>query len=310
MNVVETHDLTKIFQTGMKKGNVVALDSVSIEIGPGEIFGLLGPNGAGKTTLVKVLLGIVRATSGESLVNGLPPTDPASREKVGFLPENHRFPLHLTGTGLLELAGRMYGMNGAEISQKVSGLLQLVGMERWGSTKINRYSKGMAQRIGLAQALISDPDLLLLDEPTDGVDPVGKSEIKTVLNRIREQGKSILLNSHLLSEVELVADRVAILNKGKVLRTGGIDEFTTKGLRYEIEASIGNERIEVPEDIGRVIALRTNGMTVELSHVDHLNTIIDRLRLKRISIKSIQPTRISLEQSFLEALEEGDGLSI
>jgi ABC-2 type transport system ATP-binding protein len=204
----------------------------------------------------------------------------------------------------------MYGMNGADIRQKISSLLQLVGMDRWGSTKINRYSKGMAQRIGLAQALMSDPDLLLLDEPTDGVDPVGKSEIKTVLQKIREQGKSILLNSHLLSEVELVADRVAILNKGKVLRTGSIDEFTTKGLRYEIEAAIGNERIEVPEDIGRVIALRANGMTVELNHVDHLNTIIDRLRLKRISIKSIQPTRISLEQSFLEALEEGDGLAI
>ena len=181
MNVVDVEQLTKVYQTGLKRGNIVALNQVTLGIAQGEIFGLLGPNGAGKTSMMKILLGITRATSGDVAVMGLPPSEPASRERVGFLPENHRFPYHVTGVGLLELTGRMHGMPGPSMQQRIEELLPLVGMERWGNTKIRKYSKGMSQRIGLAQAMMPDPDLLLLDEPTDGVDPVGKIEIREVL---------------------------------------------------------------------------------------------------------------------------------
>ncbi|UCC45272.1 MAG: ABC transporter ATP-binding protein [Candidatus Zixiibacteriota bacterium] len=306
MQIVETENLTKIYQTGLKKGNIIALDSVGLRIEQGEIFGLLGPNGAGKTTFVKVLLGITRLTSGSVLINGLPPEDSNSRERVGFLPENHRFPPHLTGSGLLLFAGQLHHLPETTIKERSTHLLRLVGMERWGTTKISRYSKGMAQRIGLAQALISDPDLLLLDEPTDGVDPVGKNEIKEVLKRVKSEGKTVLLNSHLLSEVETIADRVAILNRGKVVRVGTVDEFTTRGLRYEIEADIREERLEIPENVGKVIRVTTKLLVVELEHIDGVNAVIDQLRMKRISIKSVQPARISLEQSFMETLSDGE----
>jgi ABC-2 type transport system ATP-binding protein len=308
MHVIEIQDLTKVYQTGLKKGNIVALGGVSFNVEQGEIFGLLGPNGAGKTTLVKTLLGITRITSGSALLCGLPPENPLSRLKVGFLPENHRFPPHLTGMGLLELAGRLHGLSQISLDKVLDRLLELVGMEKWANTRLSKYSKGMSQRIGLAQAMIAEPDLLLLDEPTDGVDPVGKAEIKEVLTRIKDEGKTVLLNSHLLSEVETVADRVAILVRGKLARIGTIDEFTTKGLRYQILADIGEKRVEIPEAVGKLIRITTKEMIVELQREESINQVIDQLRLSRISIKSVQPVKISLEQSFLETISSsGDG---
>ena len=310
MHVIEIQNLTKVYQTGLKKGNIVALGGVSFNVEPGEIFGLLGPNGAGKTTLVKTLLGITQITSGSALLGGLPPENPLSRSKVGFLPENHRFPPHLTGLGLLELAGRLHGLSQMSLDKIVDHLLELVGMDKWANTRISKYSKGMAQRIGLAQAMIAEPDVLLLDEPTDGVDPVGKAEIKEVLKRIKDEGKTVLLNSHLLSEVETVADRVAILVRGKLARVGTIDEFTTKGLRYQILADIGEERFEIPEAVGKLVRITTKEMIVELQKEENINQVIDQLRLKRISIRSVQPVKISLEQSFLETIGSSGDSSV
>jgi ABC-2 type transport system ATP-binding protein len=304
MYVVEVHDLTKIYQTGLKKGNIVALDSASLAVEQGEIFGLLGPNGAGKTTLLKVLLNITRISSGQVLVLGLPPENPESRQKVGYLPENHRFPSHLTGLGLLEFTGRLYGLTHKEIDSRTEQLLTLVGMERWSNTKIRKYSKGMMQRIGLAQAMISDPDILLLDEPTDGVDPIGKIEIRQVMEKIRGEGKTIFLNSHLLSEVESVADRVAILTRGKVARIGTVESLTSRQSQYEIKAAIGNELFEIPEDLGKRLSMTTDGMIVELYNEDDINYIIDQLRMRKVKIKSIKPLKISLEQSFFETVSE------
>jgi len=306
MQVVEVQGLTKVYQTGLKRGNIIALNEVSLGIAQGEIFGLLGPNGAGKTSLMKVLLGITRATSGSVAVMGYSPEEPVSRDKVGYLPENHRFPTHLTGQGLLSLTGRMHGLPKAEIEQRSEELLKLVGMERWATTKIRKYSKGMAQRIGLAQAMIPDPDLLLLDEPTDGVDPVGKIEIREVLKKIQSTGKSVLLNSHLLSEVESVADRVAILSKGRLVTTDTVRNLTHKRNEFEIRASIGDQHIEIPQEVGKQIAISANRMIVELKDPegDGMSQIIDLLRQRRINIHAIIPLKISLEQSFIEKVSD------
>ena len=300
MTVVETTDLTKVYSRRTR--SVVALDGVSLSVEQGEIFGLLGPNGAGKTTLVKCLLGITAVTSGSVLLNGLPPEDPRSRARVGFLPENHRFPAHLTGRGLLYLAGRMHGLGGAEIEDRTDLLLEMTGMDKWADTLTARYSKGMAQRIGLAQALIADPDIVFLDEPTDGVDPVGRVEIRQVLERLREEGKTIFLNSHLLSEVEHVADRVAILSRGKLVRVATVAELTSRGNQFEIEAQIGDQRIEVPPEVGKRIAISRTRLLVEVKDPDDINVIIDQLRLRRIKIRSVKPLKTSLEQSFIETL--------
>ena len=255
MNIIVTDNLTKIYNTGMKKGGITALNNVSINITAGEIFGLLGPNGAGKTTLFKTLLGITSITSGDAVINGLKPTNPESRKKVGYLPENHRFPDYLSGKRLLELTGSMSGVAKSDIAERTDSLLELVDMTRWDDMKLNRYSKGMLQRIGLAQALINNPDILFLDEPTDGVDPVGKTEIKEILKKIRDEGKSIILNSHLLSEVESVANRVAILSHGKVIRTGSVEELTSRKMQYEVIASFGEKLFTIPSEIGMIITI-------------------------------------------------------
>ena len=304
MNIVVVEDLTKIYQTGMKKGGITALDGVSLTVEQPEIFGLLGPNGAGKTTLFKTLLGITQVTSGYATIAGLPPDNPTSRKKVGYLPENHRFPDHLTGLGLLEFTGRLHAMGRSAIESRAQMLLEMVGMERWGNTKISKYSKGMQQRIGLAQAMVADPEILFLDEPTDGVDPVGKTEIKKVLQKIRDEGKSIILNSHLLSEVEAVADRVAILSHGKVIRIGTVDELTSRDSQYEIIAEFGNKLFDIPEKVGKKISLAMDRLVVQLSDSKKINWIIDQLRINKIDIMSVKPIKITLEQSFIETLGE------
>lgn len=304
MNIIDVQDISKVYKSGVSRGGIVALDGASLSVEEGEIFGLLGPNGAGKTTLFKILLNIVSATSGTCMIGGLQPSDPLSRKKVGYLAENHRFPEHLTGGGLLLLTSRLYAIPDADIKDRLHGLLQLVGMDKWRDTKIKKYSKGMMQRIGLAQALIPDPDILLLDEPTDGVDPVGRVEIKEVLKKIRDEGKSVVLNSHLLSEVESVADRVAILMKGKVVRIGTIKELTDRKSHFEIEADFGHNLIEIPENVGRKLSISTKSMIVSLPDDEKLNDIIDLLRMKKISIRAIRPMKISLEQSFIETVSQ------
>jgi len=302
MNVVDVQELTKVYPAGLRKRGIVALDNVTFSIQQGEVFGLLGPNGAGKTTFLKVLLGITKSNTGVVSIAGFSPGDPRSRQKVGYLPENHRFPSHLTGLGLLEFTGRLHGITRADIDDRTDHLLELVGMDRWANTKIKKYSKGMSQRIGLAQALICEPEILLLDEPTDGVDPVGKIEIRQVLEKARAEGKSIVMNSHLLSEVEVIADRVAILSKGRLLRISTVDELTSRESQYEIEADIGSLFIEIPSEIGKIISISSKGLIAELVKEENINYIIDRLRMKKINIKSVKPMKISLERSFIETL--------
>jgi ABC-2 type transport system ATP-binding protein len=307
MAVVELAEVTKVYD-GRSRGSVLALDRVSFTISPGEIFGLLGPNGAGKTTLFRVLLGMISATGGEVRLNGLTPDDPHSRDKIGYLPENHRFPGHLTGIGLLRLAGRLYGMPEDQIGARAELLLRLVSMEKWAGTKLRKYSKGMAQRIGLAQALMNDPDVLLLDEPTDGIDPVGKLEIRALLQQLRDQGKTVVINSHLLSEVELAADRVAILNYGRLVRIGTTQELTVRRHQYEIEAEIGDIMLELAPQIGQIVHVTAQKMTVELVNDENINAVIDLLREQKISIRSVKPLSVSLEQSFMESINQPRGI--
>lgn len=303
MTIIETDRLTKVYS-----GGLVALSDATLGIDKGEIFALLGPNGAGKTTLFKSLLSIVSITRGEAKINGISVPDPESRAKIGYLPENHRFPEHHTGETLLMSTGRLYGAEDASIKTRIDELLELVGMAKWKKVKIKNYSKGMTQRIGLAQTLISDPDILMLDEPTDGVDPVGKIEIRNTLKNIREQGKTIFINSHLLSEVESVADRVAILVGGRVRKIGTVDELTSRKSQFEIEAALDQSELDPATLKGKLLSHENNRIVLELADEEDINAVIDSLRSADISIRSVKPLRISLEESFLETVskpEEG-----
>ncbi len=301
--ILSVRDLRKVYKKPFEKDGIAALDGVSLEVGRGTIFGLLGPNGAGKTTLVKVLLGLVRGHTGEARLFGLEPADPASRRRVGYLPEAHRLPGHLTGRQLLKLFGRLSGSSPAEVDARVGPLLERVGMDKAADRKVKEYSKGMQQRIGLAQALVHAPDLVFLDEPTDGVDPVGRAQIRELVLELKRSGVTLFVNSHLLLEVELMCDRVVIMDKGRILREGTIEDLTpsTGVVRFEIGAP--------REDLDRVLAgvgraLRVDGASFQLTiEKKELDLAIDRLRAAGVSIRAVEPRRVNLEEAFLELVK-------
>jgi len=231
-------DLSNVSKT--YKGKVHALRGISMRVRRGEVFGFLGPNGAGKSTLVKILLTIIRPTQATGQVLGERIGDKATLKRVGYLPEHHRFPDYLTGAQVVDFYGALAGVSREERRKRTPALLELVGMKDWSSAKVRGYSKGMRQRVGIAQALVNNPDLVVLDEPTDGVDPVGRRDIREIVSRLRDQGKTVFINSHLLSELEMVCDRVAILVKGNVASQGTIDELTRDRRYIEIEvAAVG-----------------------------------------------------------------------
>lgn len=232
---------------------VHALQGISLSVRRGEVFGLLGPNGAGKSTLVKIIMTVVRPTRADGTVLGQPVGHKPTLARVGYLPENHRFPRYLTGRQILEFFAALAKVDRHARKRRAGELLETVGMSEWADTRISTYSKGMLQRVGLAQALVHDPDLVALDEPTDGVDPVGRREILDVLGRLRGQGKTVFINSHALSELESICDRVAILLKGKVALQGTIDELTVAKQRYEIQLAPAADLAAQRESILRAL---------------------------------------------------------
>jgi len=227
--VIDLHHVEKTY-----KGKIRALRDVSMQVHAGEIFGLLGPNGAGKSTLVKIMMTVVRPDRAEGTLLDDPIGSKRALRRVGYLPEHHRFPLYLTGRQALEFYAALARVDRHTRRKRATELLATVGMIDWADKKISSYSKGMMQRVGLAQALMNKPELILLDEPTDGVDPVGRREIRDLMIQLRKEGTTIFINSHLLSELEMVCDRVAILVQGRVVRQGRIDDLTADSRRYEI----------------------------------------------------------------------------
>ncbi len=297
--------ISKTYRGAFGSKGVQALRDVSLELQPGEIFGLLGPNGAGKTTLVKVALDILSADSGQSRIFGLPVRDAWTRLRVGYLPENHRFPPRLTGRGLLQLTGRLHGMAEDQISRRADELLERVGMTRWAETRITKYSKGMAQRVGIAQALIHNPDLVILDEPTDGIDPVGRAEVGEIIRELKSDGKTALLNSHALAEIERICDRVAILHKGQVLKVGSVDEMTAVGLQYVITGSFGALNSDPPPDVASTLERSDERLVVRVSGEEKLDLLTDWLRSQGASIRSLAQRTHTLEEVFMEMIDKG-----
>jgi ABC-2 type transport system ATP-binding protein len=304
MDILSVTDLTKTF--GSKTKSVHALQGVSITVGQGEIFSLLGPNGAGKTTLIKCVLGIVFNSSGTGSIFGEPLGSVKAKARIGYLPENHRYPLHLTGGQVLNYFGKLSGVEGAMLEKRIAETLGMVGMTEWRTTKVRKYSKGMMQRLGLAQALINDPDLIMLDEPTDGVDPVGRKEIRDILGHLKSIGKTIFLNSHLLSEVEQVSDRVAIMNHGKLIREGTVDSLLAAPNRYEIQVtSTGVEQARAILGV-HVISQTLNLFETSFDSVEALNVGIDQLRAEKLMIESIHSKRSSLEDLFIKLIGDAE----
>lgn len=306
MNAVEALHLTKVYSSARKSQHITALSDFSLTVQRGEIFGLLGPNGAGKTTFIKLLLSICHATSGEAKVLGEPIGSVQIKSRIGYLPENHRYPLYLTGEQVLDYFGQLSGMEESARKKAIMELLDSVDMTKWKKVKIKKYSKGMLQRIGLAQAMINNPDLIFLDEPTDGVDPIARKEIRDLLVRKKEEGKTIFVNSHLLSEVEMISDRVAILNNGKLVKFGTVKELTETKQQFAITLS-GDmpEALETEWRAKQIHFQKENHkLDMHVHSTQELNAIIDALRSHRCEIESIVPKKDSLEDLFIDIIKK------
>jgi len=300
---IDLEEVTKTYA-----GRVRALDGVAMKVARGEIFGLLGPNGAGKSTLVKIMTTIVRPTTAKGTILGAPIGHRPTLARVGYLPEHHRFPQYLTGRQCVEFFGAMNLMRRADRKRRAAEMLDVVGMGAWGDRRVGTYSKGMQQRTGLAAALVNDPRLVILDEPTDGVDPVGRREIRDLLLRLRAEGRTVFLNSHLLGEVELVCDRVAIMLKGRVETQGSLAELTQESRRWRLTIEgaapawlAARAAISTAAEQGRSVA---EFRTEDLAEVQGC---IDRLRAEGVAIVGLAETRESLEDLFMRLVRDVDG---
>lgn len=304
MAIISTKSLSKDYSSrNFADRKITALSNFSFDVEDSEIFGLLGPNGAGKTTLIKIILGITFPTSGEVKVFDKDISDHTYKSKVGYLPENHKFPNYLTGEQVLHYFGKLSGLSGTEVKKKTNEYLNLTGMEKWRKTKIKKYSKGMLQRLGLAQALLNNPEIVFLDEPTDGVDPIGRKEIRDLLKELKQRGRTIFLNSHMLSEVELVCDRIAILNKGVLVKTGRVDDITALSNNYIFQTSdISDEMINSLLIEFKAVIKSKNEFQFNAKTVNELNGFIDFLRKKDILIHSIVREKDTLENMFISLI--------
>ena len=300
---IRTRGLRKVF------GGKVAVRSLTLEVARGEVFGFLGPNGAGKSTSVKMLLGLVFPTSGEAEILGHPAGDVKTRSKVGFLPEHFRFYDWLTPAELLKLHGRLYGMSHTVLRERVPALLGLVGLTPHRDKRLRDFSKGMLQRIGLAQALLNEPDLIFLDEPTSGLDPFGRRLVRDIIKGQRDRGATVLLNSHLLGEVEITCDRVAFIRDGEVVETRRVDGECEEQTTVSIRAV--NVIAEVVNGLSQWTSLvRSEGerLTITLSSSALLPEVVRYLVAKGADVYEVTPQRLSLEERFLEIVGSDGGL--
>ncbi len=295
--------LTKVYRSRWSGREVRAVEDLTLSVRRGMTYGLLGPNGAGKTTFVKMLLSAVHPTAGTASLFGRNAEDPAARRSIGYLPENHRFPTYFTGEGMLDFYAALSGMEAAARRKRIPELLALVGLEQWGPVRLGKYSKGMLQRLGLAQAIIHEPQLLILDEPSDGVDPVGRRHIRDILHGLQEKGVTIFINSHLLQEVELFCQEVAILRKGRLVLTGRVQDLT-KGKGYRLTAA------QVPDALHDLLRQSATSAAARNGFVDfdfagraEVNAAIDLLRAEHCPIESILPTTSTLEEVFVKAVD-------
>ena len=300
---IRTRGLRKVF------GRKVAVEGLTLEVRRGEVFGFLGPNGAGKSTSVKMLLGLVAPTDGEAAVLGHPAGHVETRRKIGFLPEHFRFYDWLTGFELLGLHGRLYRMPPARLRERVPALLDLVGLTPHHDKRLRDFSKGMLQRIGLAQALLNDPDLIFLDEPTSGLDPVGRRLVRDIIKAQRSRGATVFLNSHLLSEVEITCDRVAFIKHGEVLETRALQALLNGEITVSIRA--GKLCTDAVAGLGQwASSVRVDGQRLSfgVASTDVLPEILRYLVTRGVDVYEVTPQRTSLEELFLQIVGTDGGL--
>ena len=299
MTVIETTELRKDY------GDIVAVQGLTLTVHSGEVFGFLGPNGAGKTTSIKMLLGLVHPTNGEARLLDGKPGEARVMQRVGFLPEHFRFHPWLKAGEFLDVNGRLLGMSAEQRRQRIPVLLDRVGLADRADTRLGKFSKGMTQRIGIAQALLNEPEVVFLDEPTSGLDPLGRRLVRDIIADLREAGTTVFLNSHFLSEVELTCDRIAIIDRGRVVRQGAVDELTGGLIEVKIRAGdLTDGLVEGLSRWGRVIARNQDRVEMQIESEAELPAIANWLVSGGAKLYSLTPQRLSLEELFVRTVEE------
>jgi len=309
MAVLDFQDVSKVFKSSLRGRHLYTLGPIGFAVRPGEIFGYLGPNGAGKTTTIKVAMGLLKPSSGRVLIFGHPADSREAKQRVGFLPEQPYFYQHLTGLEMLTFYGDLFGLARRENRERAGRLLEAVGLQAAADTAISKFSKGMLQRIGLAQALINDPDLVVLDEPLSGLDPVGRRDIRDLILSLKAKGKTIFFSSHILQDVEMICDRVAILSAGKLLAVTDVAEVLERSVRW-IEIQVDGISVEAAKGLGLAAVSAAGDKTVvSVADEDAVNGAISLLMGAGARVAAVVPMRRTLEDYFMSQVVGGGAAS-
>ena len=304
MDDIVTDNLTKSYASGWPgRPPFVALDGLSLTVRRGEIFGFLGPNGAGKTTTLKILLGLVRATSGQAYLLGQPAGDVAARRRIGFLPESPYFYDYLTAEEFLGFYGQLAGLARSAITQRVTDLLGLVGLTDARTRQLRKFSKGMLQRVGLAQALIHDPELIILDEPMTGLDPVGRKQVRDLILNLRDRGKTVFFSTHILHDVEMICDRVGIVMKCRLVASGRVDELVRQDHTQSVEVVCQQLKVEENAFIHSLatrVLQQGQQCLIVLPSPDAVDALVGEIRRQGGRLLSVTPHKASLEDLFFQ----------
>jgi len=309
MTTIVARNLRKVFRTGFLMRSVEAVRGVDLDVKQGEIFGFIGPNGAGKTTTIKMLMGLIHPTSGAATIHGLPVTDPRSRKGLGFLPEGTYFHEYLTGAEFLDFHGRILGLPKELRRERIPALLERVGIGHAADLRVGRYSKGMRQRVGLAQALIGNPDLLILDEPMSGLDPLGRKDVRDLILSLRDEGKTVFVTSHILADAETICDQVAIILNGKIAHQGYLDELLSEEVEGA-ELTVEGIDSELFEELGRGARRSVPQgarFLFDYAHAAEAEKALERVRECGGRIRSLVPKRRSLEDLMISKMGKETG---
>ena len=302
---VELKGVHKAYNTGFTMKKVAALNGVDLVINRGEVFGYLGPNGSGKTTTMKLIMGIIRIDKGEIKILSKSPNDTSIKEKIGFLPESPYFYDYLDAVEFLDFYARLFTIPKAIRRDRIMRLLKMVGLEKRAGEPLRRFSRGMLQRIGIAQALINDPEIVFFDEPMSGLDPLGRAEVKEIIQGLKRDGKTVIFSSHILPDVEAIADRVGIIVNGKIKDVGELDKMLSKRVSFVEVTVFGFDKDKLDPLKGKAKIKRILGdRTVLLVEgVENVDTVIDYIRFCEIGIESVEPIRMTLEELFLSEIK-------
>jgi ABC-2 type transport system ATP-binding protein len=294
--------LHKSFKTGFLLKKKKILKGISLEVGQGEIFGYLGPNGAGKTTTIKCLLGLIFPERGEISILGQPYLSLSAKERIGFLPENPYFYDYLTASEFLEFYSQLFQINKTEREDRIQDLLRIVGLEKSAHLQLRKFSRGMLQRIGLAQALLNEPSIVFLDEPLGGLDPLGRKEIRDIIIRLRDEGKTVFLSSHILQDIEMICDRVAIIVNGEIINSGRLQDLVSEKIHFT-EVILSGLMGEQLRDLSESLVSSGDKIFLKITDESKLEEVLQLVHSQKGKIHSLIPRTETLEDLFVEMVK-------